>query len=380
MRLAIICDYLEENWHSMDLCAQMLLKQMQAEHTAYIQAIQVLPKFKRRFQQIPQFGKQHFAYNADRLLNRVWYYPQYLKKRVSDFDFYHIADHSYAQLAHVLPPERTGVYCHDIDAFRSLVEPKKEPRPAWYQAMSQRILSGLQSAAIVFYSTAEVRQQIEHYELIEPSRLVYAPYGIAAEFSITTGSQSDVDQEIIKGIDAAPFILHVGSCIPRKRIDILLEVFARVRNIHPKLQLVKVSGEWTQSQKQQIADLNISNSIIHLQGLERATIAYLYQRASAVLLTSEAEGFGLPIIEALACGAVVIASDLPVLREVGGQGVIYSPNADVSAWVKTVTQVLSSPTMAPNINLRLNQAQKYSWSNHAQIIAQSYLKLAGMEN
>jgi glycosyltransferase involved in cell wall biosynthesis len=223
-------------------------------------------------------------------------------------------------------------------------------------------------------------QKLEHYELIEPSRLVYAPYGIAAEFSINTSNQSDIDQEIIKGIGAAPFILHVGSCIPRKRIDILLEVFARVRNIHPKLQLVKVSGEWTQSQKQQIADLNISNSIIHLQGLERATIAYLYQRASAVLLTSEAEGFGLPIIEALACGAVVIASDIPVLREVGGQGVIYSPNVDVSAWVKTVTQVLSSPTMAPNINLRLNQAQKYSWSNHAQIIAQSYLKLAGMDN
>ncbi|MEA5575957.1 glycosyltransferase [Anabaena sp. UHCC 0451] len=377
MRLAIICDYLEENWHSMDLCAQMLIKHLQSEQTASIQTIEILPKFNHRFQQIPRIGKKQFAYNADRLINRFWDYPHYLKQRVTDFDFYHIADHSYAQLAHVLPPERTGVYCHDIDAFRSLLEPEKEPRPAWYQAMSRRVLRGLQSCAVVFYSTAEVRKQIEHYQLLEPSRLVHAPYGIAAEFSINIVNQNHLDQGILEKIGTAPFLLHVGSCIPRKRIDILLAVFARLRNIHPKLQLVKVSGEWTQSQQQQITDLNLSNSIIHLQGLERATIAALYQRASAVLLTSEAEGFGLPVIEALACGAIVITSDIPVLREVGGNGVIYCPISDVSVWVKTVAQVLSNPITAPSLNLRLHQAQKYSWSNHAQIIAQSYLKLAG---
>jgi glycosyltransferase involved in cell wall biosynthesis len=375
MRLAIICDYLEENWHSMDLCAQMLLKHLQTEHSASIQAIQVLPKFKRRLQNIPQLGQKRFAYNADRLINRAWYYPQYLKNRLTEFDFYHIVDHSYAQIALVLPPERTGVYCHDIDAFRSLLEPEKEPRPAWYQAMSQRILRGLQAASVVFYSTEEVRTQIENYQLVEPSKLVHAPYGISPEFNINTEEKSYLSREISAQIDNKPFLLHVGSCIPRKRIDILLDVFSRVREVYPELLLVKVSGDWTQSQQQQIHDLNISKYIIHLQGLERANIAALYQRASAVLLTSEAEGFGLPVIEALACGAIVIASDIPVLREVGGKGVIYCPIADISTWVKTVIQVLSNPNFAPDQNIRLSQAQKYSWFNHAQIIAQSYLQL-----
>jgi glycosyltransferase involved in cell wall biosynthesis len=373
-RLAIICDYLEENWHSMDLCAQMLCNHLQVEHSASIQSIQVSPTFNNRCQKIPGIGKKQFAYNSDRLINRFWDYPQYLKNRVQDFDFYHIADHSYAQLAHVLPPERTGVYCHDIDAFRSLIEPEKEPRPDWYQAMSRRILGGLQSCAVVFYSTAEVRKQIEHYQLVEPSRLVHAPYGIAPEFSINP------EPDILAQIPKQPFILHVGSCIPRKRIDILLEVFARVRNVYPELQLVKVSGEWSASQQQQITQLNISDSIIHLQGLQRSTIAALYQQASVVLLTSETEGFGLPVIEALACGAIVVASDIPVLREVGQEGVIYCSMADVPVWAETVVQLLSNPITAPRLNLRLYQAQKYSWSNHAQIIAKSYLKLADVEN
>ena len=371
LRLAVICDYPEENWQSMDLCVQMLLKHLQAEHTASIHSTQVCPSFCWRFKQIPRIGKKHFAYNADRLLNRFWDYPRYLSQQVADFDLFHVTDHSYAQLVHVLPPERTGVFCHDIDAFRSLLEPEQEPRPSWYKAMSWRILQGLQLCKVVFYTTTEVRKQIEHYKLLDASRLVQAPLGIASEFSLTPEYVSIADQQILEQISEAPFLLHVGSCIPRKRIDILLEVFAQVSATHP-LRLIKVSGEWTESQKQQITRLNIKKSIIHLQGLQRTTIAALYRRASAVLLTSEAEGFGLPLIEALACGAVVVASDIPVLREVGGTAAVYCPTEDVSAWVKTLEQLLANPTSVPVLNLRLAQAQKYSWSTHTQIIAQAY--------
>ena len=137
---------------------------------------------------------------------------------------------------------------------------------------------------------------------------------------------------------------------------------------------MKVSGEWTANQQEQIDRLNLGQSIIHLQGLERSTIAALYRQASVVLLTSEAEGFGFPVIEALACGAIVVASDIPVLREVGGKAVVYCPLAEISAWVNQVGQILSNPSIAPSIDVRLAQANKYSWSFHAQTIAQSYLK------
>lgn len=377
LSLALIFDYLEEDWPSMELCAQLLLKHLQSEHNESLQAIPIRPTFKRRFQRVPKFGQKRAAFNADRLLNRFWDYPHHLTQLTQKFDLFHVCDHTYAQLVHKLPAKRTGVFCHDIDAFRSLVEPEQDPRPSWYKAMSQRILDGLQKAAVVFYSTAEVRKQIEHYKLVEPSRLIHAPYGISPEFSATPLYTNSADQLILQQIGDAPFLLHVGSCIPRKRIDILLEVFAAVHHQYPDLRLIKVSGDWTETQLEQINQLNIKQSIIHLKGLERTTIAALYQRASVVLLTSEAEGFGLPVIEALACGAIVAASDLPVLREVGGSAVVYCPLAEISSWVKTVDQLLVNPTSAPELNFRLAQAEKYSWSAHAQTIAQGYLRLAG---
>ncbi len=356
----------------MDLCAQMLLRQLQGDHGKTLSALQICPQFVRRFQRLPGLASQHSAFNGDRLLNRFWDYPRYLQAQVEQFDLFHVSDHTYAQLLYVLPPERTGVYCHDIDAFRSLVEPAQEPRPAWYKALAKRILTGLQRAAVVFYSTAAVGQQIERYRLVDPTRLIYAPYGIAEEFSVHPQPHLP-----IAGLPQPPFILHVGSCIPRKRIDLLLEIFAALRSRQPQLSLVKVGGNWTAAQQQQISQLGIGNSISHLHDLDRLQLAALYRQASAVLLPSEAEGFGLPIIEALACGALVVASDLPVLREVGGSAIAYCPLNEPAAWVAQLEQFLLTPALAPSLIQRQQQAAKYAWSTHAAIIAQAYLNLLG---
>jgi len=374
-RLAIIPDYREEDWPSMDLCADMLTKYLQEAHNTVFDVQSICPPFSWRLKRIPQLGEKGFAYNSDRLLNRFWDYPQYLKKKVNEFDLFHVSDHSYAQLVHVLPPERTGVFCHDIDAFRSVLEPTIEPRPAWYKKMSRRILTGLQKAAVVFYSTTPIKNQIEHYNLLDASRLVHAPYGISSEFSLIDQANQGTEQDILKQVSETPFLLHVGSCIPRKRIDILLEVFAEVRKSHPELRLVKVSGDWTNDQLAQINQLGLEQSIVYLKGLTRSQIATLYQKATLVLLTSEAEGFGLPVIEALACGAIIVASDIPVLREVGGLAATYCPVGNISTWVKTVDQLVINPNYSPELEIRLAQAQKYSWSTHANIIAEAYLNL-----
>ena len=63
--------------------------------------------------------------------------------------------------------------------------------------------------------------------------------------------------------------------------------------------------------------------------LDRATLAAVYRRSALVLLPSEREGFGLPVLEALACGTPVVASDIDALREVGGDAVRYCPAEDV---------------------------------------------------
>jgi glycosyltransferase involved in cell wall biosynthesis len=92
-----------------------------------------------------------------------------------------------------------------------------------------------------------------------------------------------------------------------------------------------------------------------------------------VLMPSEAEGFGLPIAEALACGAVVVASDIPVLREVGGDVVEYCALADVGAWSRKVSNLISGADVPRPLEIRIARAARYSWAAHADIVAQTYL-------
>ena len=189
------------------------------------------PPFRKRFSRIPWLGRRRAAFNADRLLNRLWDYPRRLRNRAAEFDLFHVCDHSYAQLVHALPAERTGVYCHDLDAFRCLLEPARERRPRWFCAAARHVLRGLQKAALVFYSTGWVRERIDAHGLIDPGRLVHAPPGVSPEF---TACPEELDQAApFPAPEGRPFLLHVGSCIPRKRIDVLLSVFARMRRAVP---------------------------------------------------------------------------------------------------------------------------------------------------
>lgn len=370
-QLALICDYREEDWPSMEVCADRLARALQTEQANHFKTRSIRPAFCHRLSRLPLM-KTRLGFNGDRWLNRFWDYPRQLRQIRQDFQGFHICDHSYAHLVHGLPPERTGVFCHDLDAFRCLLEPEQEPRPAWFRAMSRRILQGLQKAAVVFYSTTAIGDRIRYHQLIDPSRLIQAPYGVEPIFCTQPSQEIS---PVLKNLVHQPFLLHVGSCIPRKRIDLLLAVFAELRTKHPDLQLVKVGGDWTSEHQATIDHLGIQPALHHLKGLDRSDIAELYRQATLVLMPSEAEGFGLPIIEGLACGAVVVASDIPVLQEVGGTATVYCPMGVITAWVETIDALLNDPNKAPALEQRLTQASRYSWSAHAATIAQAYIQL-----
>jgi len=341
----------------MDLCADQLL----AHLPAGARGIDIAPPFRSLFGRVPGAGRRGF--NADRLANRHLLLPEHVRSLTCDADFVHIADHSYAHLTLALPPGRAGVYCHDLDCFRCLLEPARDPRPWWFRAVTRRILNGLKRAAVVFHSTADVRRELLRFGLCPDARLVHAPYGVAAEFT------ADADAS---GVTADPYLLHVGGDMPRKRLDVLLEVFAEVRRSIPALKLIQIGPPWSSERSRQLAQLRIADAVVKRSDISRAALAQLYRRAAVVLVPSEAEGFGLPVIEALACGAVVVASDIPVLREVGGPAVVFRPVAAVAEWRDAVLSALRNPTFAPPRADRLAWAARYTWSRHAAMIASAY--------
>jgi glycosyltransferase involved in cell wall biosynthesis len=382
IRLAVVCDYPEEGWPSMDLVGEMILSHLAARHAGSIAAARVCPPFRRRLTRRPAAGRHPAARNADRLLNRFWDYPRALRRhaRRRDFDLYHVVDHSYAQLVHALPPGRAVVTCHDLDTFRCLLDPAREPRPRWFRAMTRRTLDGLRRAAAVACDSEATRRAILAHDLLPEGRLHLVPVAVRPELSAAPDPAADAEAARLLGPadpDGPPELLHVGSNIPRKRIDVLLRVVAGVRRRRPDSRLVKVGGPLAPDQDRLARDLGVAGAITALPFCSPAVLAAVYRRAALVLQPSEAEGFGLPVVEAMACGAVVLASDLDVLREVGGAAAEYRPVADVPAWVEAALDLLDrrrrgDPAWHARRAAGLEWSGRFRWSAHVDRLAAIY--------
>ncbi|ATB45470.1 glycosyltransferase family 4 protein [Corallococcus macrosporus] len=373
-RLALLMDPREEGWPSMDLVGEALLAGLAAQ-TSEVRAEALRPSMPEVARRLPRVGLRNAAFNADRVLTRFGLYPGRALLARGRYDVFHVVDHTYAQLVHALPASRTGVYCHDMDAFRSVLEPHREPRPAWFRAMARAQLAGLERAAIVFHSTQAVRSELLAHGVVPESRLVWAPYGVSPEYRPEPAGALDDSEAVLAPLGGRPYLLHVGSAIPRKRLDVLFAVFAALRSRHPELQLVQQGGVLNDAQRAQVEALGIGDALLQPARQERATLAGLYRNAAAVLVTSEAEGFGLPVIEALACGAPVVASDLPVLREVGAESCTYCPVGDVPAWVGAVSSLLTGSGAQPSREARLSRAARFTWAAHARTVLDAYLRL-----
>ncbi len=380
VRVAIICDMLEEGWTSMDITGDLLLEHLRTDHGSMFDATRVRFPMRRRLTRPSVYTGKRF--NAERLVNRFWDYPRALRVARGQFDLFHIVDHSYAQLVHALPAERTVVTCHDVDTFRSILEPDRVRKSWAFRAMTRRVMNGLRRAAYVTCDSEATRAELLMHRLLPPERTTVAYLGVYP--GCTPDPDPEVDAEAARIVPQRPNaieLLHVGSTIPRKRIDVLLRVFAEVRRRVPNVHLVRIGGEFTPAQAALVQELGIDPDAVTVRShVHRSILLALYRRAALVLQPSDAEGFGLPVAEALACGTLVVASNLPVLREVGGSAAVYRPVGDIDGWTDAVVDLLRQRAVCPaewsgRSMAAVQHASQFSWRRFASTCADVYTKV-----
>jgi glycosyltransferase involved in cell wall biosynthesis len=380
LRLGLVCDFAEEAWPSMDLIGDMLFEQLQRGHSDTIEADLIRPAFRRGATTLSLLRYSHAGWNYDRLWNRMIEYPRWLRKRAQSYDLFHIVDHSYAHLALTLPPGRTVITCHDLDIFRCLSEPAREPRPLWYRAMARRVLNGFRSAQHIVFVSEAVRQEADRLGLIPG--VVSSVVHNGADYEAVVSLEADRAADRLLGSRSGELLLlSVGSTVPRKRMDVLLQVFAGILNEIPGARLIRAGGYLTRPQLDLARRLGVTQSITELPFVERSILSAVYRRATLLLQPSDAEGFGLPVAEAMAHGCPVVASDLPVLREIGGHAAIYCPVGDIPGWVRSATHLLrqchDEPVVWSALRSRsAENARRFRWHENADRIAKVYQEVA----
>jgi glycosyltransferase involved in cell wall biosynthesis len=172
----------------------------------------------------------------------------------------------------------------------------------------------------------------------------------------------------IPGWLGEPFLLCVAQHRRNKNVVLLIQAFHRLlraSSILPtmKLVVVGIEGPETQRIRQLISDLGLGPRVFLLQGLSESELQWCYARCEALVVPSKAEGFGLPVAEALLVGCRIVCSDIAALREIGGTHCHYvALGADeeekLATAIRTALQELpKGPVSLPHLSAEVLAGQ-----------------------
>jgi glycosyltransferase involved in cell wall biosynthesis len=204
------------------------------------------------------------------------------------------------------------------------------------------------------------------YESVDQQRFHPAevPVSFYEKYKLTTGR----------------YVLYVGSDDPRKNLETLFRAFAMIKNRSFGLKLLKVgAAQFIKERKRLkdiIAQLNLQEDILFFEQVPDEDLKYFYNLADVFVMPSLYEGFGLPVLEAMACGRPVVVSGSTALPEiVGGAGIILDP-IDVESLASQILKILESPSLALSLGTAAyDRAKDFQFSKQVQQMVSIYSKI-----
>jgi glycosyltransferase involved in cell wall biosynthesis len=298
------------------------------------------------------------------LRRELFYLPFALPRRAArlGLDLLHCP----VPLAPVRSRVPVAITVHDVMALE---------HPEWFTAanrLQQRLVLGpaARRAAVVLTPSEVSREGAIEWLDLDPERVRVTPWGVDEVFS--PGPRSD--QALARLGVHGRYLLTVGALRPRKNLEGALATFEALRS-HDDLALVVAGGRgWDDGDLLARVGHSPAADRIRLTGqVSDEDLAELYRGTECFLFPSRYEGFGLPPLEAMACGAPVVSSDRSSMPEVVGDAALLVPPDDTAGWVSAVEGMLASPERRAEVVERgRRRAAGFTWQRCARATVEAY--------
>jgi alpha-1,3-rhamnosyl/mannosyltransferase len=301
-------------------------------------------------------------------LAQQWHIPRLLRQAKATV--YHSA--------YYLMPYRPGVptllTLYDLipEEFPQLVSPQAR--------LSTRLTTRLALRAgdhFLAISEATRRDFLARYRL-DPDRITTVPLAADVQFR----PQPETAVAALRHTLNLPekYVLYLGINKPHKNLERLVAAWATVVNTLPDAPTLIIAGAWDAryaAVKTAVKQHNLTSHIRFLGPVPEADLPALYSGATLFVFPSLVEGFGLPVLEAMACGTAVACADTSSLPEVGGKAVAYfDPTNSQEMAAVLLALIQNEQTLAELAKRGLAQAGKFSWEETAVVTLIHYRKLA----
>ena len=317
MRVLLVANFEPDAQNSMRLYADWVRKMAEARgHDVTV--IRPTPVFAR-ISRHPGIRK-NLGY-----LDKYVLFPPRLTKAAKGYDLVHVLDHSNSMYLRLIAGSRRLITCHDLLAIRAARGDFPQVTTGWTGRLLQRwILSGLraaENAICVSEKTARDLKQLTQQDCPE-IRIIH--HTLNCEYRPGASLSAGVKEKL--GLSTGQrYIIHVGGNSWYKNRSGVLRIFRHFAAMpeNAGYKLVMVGHPWTPEMVSFVRESGLAGRAIEAVGIGPSELMQLYCNASALLFPSFEEGFGWPVLEAQACGCLVVTSGRPPMTEVAGEAAVF---------------------------------------------------------
>ncbi|MEM8501868.1 MAG: glycosyltransferase family 1 protein [Cyanobacteria bacterium P01_D01_bin.1] len=310
----------------------------------------------------------------EKYYERYWRYPIRLKQE--SVDLFHIIDHSDGHLLYWLRnwKKPTVITCHDLINW---VQPETFKGKALLPAVSMTAwklaVKGIELADQVVSVSTHTKTDIVNYLDVPPEKVTVVPNAVEPVFRQLDELTIEAFREEKKLSSDTFYLLNVGSNNLRKNVLSALKAAVRLREKGIPIGFLKTGADFTSEQKTFIASSGLAGCVRYLGKPDQSALIKIYNAAHVLIAPSTYEGFGLTILEAMACGTPVVTSNVTSLPEVAGKAAILVDPMDIDSMVESILRLYKEPATCDRYRqLGLDRVASFTWEKTAEQVANIY--------
>ncbi|MFH0911336.1 MAG: glycosyltransferase family 1 protein [Planctomycetota bacterium] len=266
----------------------------------------------------------------------------------------------------------TVVTIHDVLAFSHPRFCTRSNRSHFYRILPKTVE---RAARLVVPSHAVKRAVVDTFTSIRSDKVRVIPWGVSERFRPLAERAEREAAALRLGLPPR-YILHVGRNEPKKNIAQAVKAFFAAmldKKLPHQMVLAGPTGWGVRERERMVQQLGLESRVVCLGYVDERDLPAVYSLADALVFPSLAEGFGFPVLEAMACGTPVIASDIPALSELAeGAAHLVRPGS-LPALRNAIETVLTDPVYAGELAARgRERAGAFPWNRHAEAMLQLY--------
>ncbi len=343
-----------------ELSHEILKQDKKNEYVLFFKNGEQSEKFKQYNQKIILTGISHYSFDEQ------WKLPSILKRE--DLDLVHFPHFN-------VPIFYRGKFVVTIhDLTHTLIPGKKMSRFFHRVAYHLIFWNAVRSSQTIIAVSEATKKAILDYYKINGDKIKVIYEGFNQMYGMMDKEEAFKQVSNRFGI-TKPYILYVGAWRRYKNLPMLAKAFDLLINKGLDLELVLV-GEpdpFYPEIKDQVLSIKHKDRVKPLGRISDEELKSVYNAAVVFVLPSHMEGFGLPILEAGACGVPIACSDIPVLREVAGSGAEYFDQNNLENMTETLKNLIEKPSRLEELaNLALSRSKHFSWNKAAKETMEVY--------